>query len=25
MSKDFSWDVSAREYSNLYRRLVEMA
>src|SRR5207247_7823100 len=23
MSKDFSWDVSAREYSNLYRRLVE--
>ena len=22
MGKDFSWDVSAREYSNLYRRLI---
>ena len=25
MSKDFSWDVSALEYSKLYRRLVEIA
>ncbi len=25
MSKDFSWEVSAREYSNLYGRLIEAA